>query len=150
MRRKTIRKRLGAKLQEIKQQLRRRMHDPVAQTGEWLRSVVQGYFNYHAVPRNLDSLEAFRERVTRLWRRTLRVAGRSARQLDPIAPTGCTLDTLPACAASLSRATLRRQPSAIRASCGRSARGDLCGGYRATDIPTATHRQCPPVRGLFP
>src|SRR5579872_1330014 len=38
VRRKTIRKRLGAKLQEIKQQLRRRMHDPVAQTGEWLRS----------------------------------------------------------------------------------------------------------------
>ncbi len=75
VRRKTIRKRLRAKLQEIKQQLRRRMHDPTAQTGEWLRSVVQGYFNYHAVPRNLDSLEAFRERVTRLWRRTLRRRG---------------------------------------------------------------------------
>jgi RNA-directed DNA polymerase len=75
VRRKTIRKRLRAKLQEIKQQLRRRMHDPVAQTGEWLRSVVQGYFNYHAVPRNLDSLQAFRERVTRLWRRTLRRRG---------------------------------------------------------------------------
>ena len=75
VRRKTIGKRLRAKLQEIKQQLRRRMHDPVAQTGEWLRSVVQGYFNYHAVPRNLDSLEAFRERVTRLWRRTLRRRG---------------------------------------------------------------------------
>ena len=50
--RKTIGKRMRAKLQEIKQQLRRRMHDPVAQTGEWLRSVVQGYFNYHAVPGN--------------------------------------------------------------------------------------------------
>ena len=51
------------------------MHDPVAQTGEWLRSVVQGYFNYHAVPGNLDSLGAFRDRVTRLWRRTLRRRG---------------------------------------------------------------------------
>jgi group II intron reverse transcriptase/maturase len=75
VRRRTIRKRMRAKLQEIKQQLRRRMHDPVAQTGEWLQSVVQGYFNYHAIPGNLDSLGAFRERVTRLWRWTLRRRG---------------------------------------------------------------------------
>jgi RNA-directed DNA polymerase len=47
------------------------MHDPVAQTGEWLKSVVQGYFNYHALPWNMDSLGIFRERVIRLWRRTL-------------------------------------------------------------------------------
>ena len=75
VKRQTIGKRMRAKLQEIKQQLRRRMHDPVLQTGKWLRSVVQGYFNYHAVPGNLDSLGAFRERVTRLWRRSLRRRG---------------------------------------------------------------------------
>ena len=56
VKRKTIGKRMRAKLLEIKQQLRRRMHEPVAQTGKWLRSVVQGYFNYHAVPGNTDSL----------------------------------------------------------------------------------------------
>jgi len=71
VKRQTIGKRLRAKLQEIKQQLRRRRHDPVAQTGEWLRSVVQGYFNYHAVPGNLDSLGTFRVRLTRLWRTQL-------------------------------------------------------------------------------
>ena len=27
------------------------------QQGKWLRSVVQGYFNYHAVPGNMASLE---------------------------------------------------------------------------------------------
>ena len=43
------------------------MHDPVPQTGAWLRSVVQGYFNYYAVPGNLDSLGLFRERVLRYW-----------------------------------------------------------------------------------
>jgi RNA-directed DNA polymerase len=59
------------KLQQIKQQLRKRMHDPVPQTGEWLKSVVQGYFNYYAVPGNMDSLRVFRARVTRLWRRIL-------------------------------------------------------------------------------
>jgi group II intron reverse transcriptase/maturase len=75
VRRQTISKRMRAKLQEIKQQLRRRMHEPVPQTGKWLQSVVQGYFNYHAVPGNLDRLGDFRARVTRFWRRTLRRRG---------------------------------------------------------------------------
>jgi hypothetical protein len=56
VRRTTIRKRMRAKLRQIKQQLRERMHDPVPQTGEWLQSVVQGYFNYYAVPGNIDQL----------------------------------------------------------------------------------------------
>jgi integrase len=45
-----------------------RMHEPVAETGKWLRSVVQSYFNCHAVPGNTDSLHVFRWRVTRLRR----------------------------------------------------------------------------------
>jgi len=72
VRRMTIRKRMRKKLQEIKQQLRKRMHDPVPQTGKWLRAVVQGYFNYYAVPGNLDSLGVFRDRVLRLWGQALR------------------------------------------------------------------------------
>jgi hypothetical protein len=72
VRRKTIRKRMGAKLRDIKQQLRERMHDPVRQTGQWLKSIVQGHFNYYAVPGNLDSLGAFRHRLIGQWWRTLR------------------------------------------------------------------------------
>src|ERR1039458_5110925 len=68
VKRKTISKRLRGKLRELKQQLRERRHDPMVQTGKWLRSVVQGYFNYHAVPGNLDRLWLFRDRLTRLWR----------------------------------------------------------------------------------
>jgi group II intron reverse transcriptase/maturase len=71
VKRRTIRKRMRAKLREIKQQLSQRMHDPVAQTGEWLKSVVKGYFNYHAVPGNIGSLRVYRVRVIRLWRWTL-------------------------------------------------------------------------------
>jgi hypothetical protein len=41
------------------------MHEPVVVTGKWLKSVVQGYFNYHAVPGNTDILRVFRCRVTR-------------------------------------------------------------------------------------
>ena len=57
--RKTIRKRLSAKLKAVREELRRRWHEPVAEVGKWLRSVVQGYFNYHAVPGNIDSLQSF-------------------------------------------------------------------------------------------
>jgi group II intron reverse transcriptase/maturase len=72
VKRHTISKRLRGKLRELKPQLRMRRHDPIAQTGQWLRSVVQGYFNYHAVPGNLDRLWTFRYRLTRLWRTQLR------------------------------------------------------------------------------
>ena len=75
LKRKTVSKRMRAKLEVIKQQLRKRMHEPVALTGKWLRSVVQGYFNYHAVPGNTESLCIFRYRVTRLWRQVLRRRG---------------------------------------------------------------------------
>jgi RNA-directed DNA polymerase len=72
VRRKPIRKRMRAKLRVIKQQLRKRMHDPVRQTGQWLKSVVQGHFNYYSVPGNLKSLGVFRNRVLAYWWRTLR------------------------------------------------------------------------------
>src|SRR5881275_59176 len=72
VRRTTIRKRMRAKLRQVKQQLRERMHDPVPQTGQWLKSVVQGYFNYYAVPGNLTSLGVFRDRVLAHWWRTIR------------------------------------------------------------------------------
>src|SRR6266516_2028368 len=72
VRRTTIRKRMRAKLRQVKQQLRERMHDSVPQTGQWLKSVVQGYFNYYAVPGNLTSLGGFRDRVLALWWRTIR------------------------------------------------------------------------------
>jgi RNA-directed DNA polymerase len=70
VRRTTIRKRMRAKLQELKEELHKRMHDPVPQTGGWLRSVVQGYLN--AVPGNLESIAVFRDRLLGLWWRTLR------------------------------------------------------------------------------
>ena len=64
--------RMRAKLRQVKQQLRERMHDPVPQTGQWLQSIVRGYFNYYAVPGNLTSLGVFRDRVLALWWRTVR------------------------------------------------------------------------------
>src|SRR5712675_602486 len=72
IKRKSRRDRMRVKLQAIKQELRRSMHQPIPQQGRWLRQVVTGYFNYHAVPTNSSTLTAFLFHVTNLWRRTLR------------------------------------------------------------------------------
>ena len=72
IKRKTRRDRMQAKLRVIKQELRRRMHQPIPVQGKWLGQVVSGYFNYHAVPTNIRSLGAFRFFVVKLWWRTLR------------------------------------------------------------------------------
>src|SRR6202162_2240640 len=69
--RRPIRKRLTAKLRELKEELRRRWHEPTDEVGKWLRSVVQGYFNYHAVPGNTDSLNSFRTQALWYWHRAL-------------------------------------------------------------------------------
>ena len=70
--RRTATKRMRARLQAIKQEMRRKMHEPVAQVGAWLKRVVDGYYRYHAVPGNLSVLGRFRERLCRYWRRILR------------------------------------------------------------------------------
>jgi RNA-directed DNA polymerase len=72
LRRATIRKRMLAKTRQIKTELRKRMHDPVAQTGLWLKSVIQGHFNYYAVPGNTARLSLFRHRVLVHWWHTIR------------------------------------------------------------------------------
>lgn len=72
VKRKTWRDRMRAKLREIKEVLRRRMHQPIPVQGKWLRQVVTGFFAYHAVPTNGRALGAFRYHVTNLWRRSLR------------------------------------------------------------------------------
>jgi RNA-directed DNA polymerase len=72
VKRQTIRKRFSAKLKAVREELRRRWHVPVAEVGAWLRSVVQGYFNYHAVPGNMACLNCFRAQVIWRWYRALR------------------------------------------------------------------------------
>lgn len=70
--RKTRGDRMRATLRDIKAQLRDRRHDAIPDQGRWLRSVVTGYFAYHAVPTNYRALGAFHHHVTDLWRRSLR------------------------------------------------------------------------------
>jgi len=70
--RHSVAKRMRATLQAIKAKLRKRMHRPLGETTRWLRSVVQGWLNYHAVPSNSNRIKRFVDEVTRLWLWTIR------------------------------------------------------------------------------
>jgi RNA-directed DNA polymerase len=72
IRRHTERKRMRAKLRDLKEELRRRMHAPVPVVGAWLQSVLRGHYNYYGVTNNARALGAFRYHVGRLWYSALR------------------------------------------------------------------------------
>jgi group II intron reverse transcriptase/maturase len=78
IRRKSRIDRMRVKVREIKTELRRRMHRPIPEQGKWLRQVITGYFNYHAVPMNSRALDLFRHRVIVHWRRTLKRRSQTA------------------------------------------------------------------------
>ena len=81
IRRKTIAKRLRAKIKEMRTEIMRRRHVPVPDQGRWLRSVLNGHLNYYAVPGNKQSTDAFRTEVMRGWFRALRRRSQKAREL---------------------------------------------------------------------
>ena len=62
---------MRTKLKQVKDGLRQRMHQTIAEQGRWLGQVTAGYFNYFAVPTNTRAPSAFRHHVLELWRRTL-------------------------------------------------------------------------------
>ena len=84
--RKTAKKRMVAKLQAIKAELRLRMHEPVADVGAWLRKVVNGYYRYHAVPGNIDRLSVFGQRLRRMWWLVLRRRSQRPAPWDRLIP----------------------------------------------------------------
>jgi len=119
--------------------LRRRRHEPVAEVGLWLNRVVQGYFNYHAIPSNLRRLEGFRSEVCRAWRHALlrrsqrhrlswerfnRLARRHVPHCRKLHPTRRS---------DFMRHDLRQEPYAVTLHVG------ICAaGRRSTAVPTAT------------
>ena len=71
VRRLTVKKRMRAKIAEIRVELMRRRHQPIAVVGKWLNRVVRGYLNYHAVPGNLYRLGSMCKDIGRAWRHSL-------------------------------------------------------------------------------
>jgi RNA-directed DNA polymerase len=72
LKRVTSKKKMRSKLKSVKTEMRRRMHHPIPEQGRWLARVLQGHYNYYAVPDNSAALHAFREQVNWQWRQTLR------------------------------------------------------------------------------
>jgi RNA-directed DNA polymerase len=72
LKRTTSKKKMRAKLKSVKTEMRRRMHHPVPEQGRWLARVLQGHYNYYAVPNNSEALRAFRRAIIGLWRHALK------------------------------------------------------------------------------
>ncbi len=78
--RHSMAKRMRATFQKIKEKLEKRRHRPIGETGRWLRRVVQGWLNYHAVPSNSHRLCRFVDEVTRLWLSVIRKRSQRGRR----------------------------------------------------------------------
>lgn len=96
--------RLRAKAKEVREWLMAHRHDPVPEMGRWLRPVVRGYFNYHAVPGNRQALWTFQKEASRAWLWALRRRsqkgrclswGRMRRLLQTWLPKPCILHPYP-------------------------------------------------------
>jgi len=79
LKRQTDGKRMRAKLKKLKEVLLRMRHVSIPEQGAWLRSVVRGYNNYHAVPTNFIAMARFRKEITRHWHRALKRRSQKSR-----------------------------------------------------------------------
>jgi len=77
--RRTMRKKMRAKVASLKLELRRRMHEPIPEVGRWLGKVLGGHYRYYGVHLNTQALHSFRDRLTRLWYNTLRRRSQTGR-----------------------------------------------------------------------
>jgi group II intron reverse transcriptase/maturase len=137
--RKTRRDRMRAKLREIKEELRRRMHEPIPEQGKWLKSVVTGFFNYHAVPTNSGALVAFRYYTTVLWHPLAPATGpEGCDGLGANGEVGERLASVATYSPPVAERPLRRQTPEVGAQC-LMWRRYLCGVLARTAASGATN-----------
>jgi RNA-directed DNA polymerase len=79
VRRMSAANRMRKKLAALKQELRKRRHDSLGETGRWLGRVVQGWMNYHAIPGNIARLNRFVISLARMWLHQLRRRSQNGR-----------------------------------------------------------------------
>lgn len=77
--RRTIRKRMRMRRKTIRQELKRRLHNPISATGRWLRKVLQGDYQYFGVPPNSRVLGLFRQENYKAWYRCLKRRSQKSR-----------------------------------------------------------------------
>ena len=69
--RRTSRKKRAARMNELREEMRKRRHEPPAQQHRWLCSVVRGHYQYYGVPTNHRALVTFHRAVQQTWYRQL-------------------------------------------------------------------------------
>lgn len=69
--RQTDKKRMRETLARIRQNLKTHMHHDIDEVGYWLKRMIQGYYQYFAVPDNTRRLNLFRESVFYIWYKVL-------------------------------------------------------------------------------
>lgn len=79
LKRITNRKRMRRSIENIKDKLRKRRHDPIPEQGKWLRSVIRGFDAYYSVPGNIDALGDYRAALMRIWQQALNTRSQKAR-----------------------------------------------------------------------
>lgn len=79
LKRRTSRKKRKAKLEGLREQMRRRRHQPVPMQHAWLSSVLRGHYRYYGVPTNSRALGSLRERVRQSWHDQLQRRSQRAR-----------------------------------------------------------------------
>ena len=72
LKRITDSKRVRAKLLAVKGEMARGMHLPIPEQGRWLARVLQGHYNYYAVPDNIEALMPSRKGIIQHWLKSLR------------------------------------------------------------------------------
>jgi len=72
VRRKPMAKRLRSKLKEMKVWIMKDRHKSVSEQGQKIRDVINGVFQYYAVPGTIRYIGGFRTAVRRYWRHALR------------------------------------------------------------------------------
>ena len=72
LKRVTSKPRMRRSLQALREQVKLHRHRPIPEQGAWLKRVLQGYFNYYAVPTNSVRIRSFRAEVSRIWLQALR------------------------------------------------------------------------------
>ena len=69
--RKPVAKRAVRTLKRIEEELRKRRHDGVEETGQWLGRVLNGWLNYFAVPTSFPYLMRFARSIVKVWQKVL-------------------------------------------------------------------------------
>jgi RNA-directed DNA polymerase len=137
IRRKSRRDRMCAKLREIKEALRHRMHRPIVKPGNGSRKSSPDISLTTPCRQQPGAERVSIPRTGSLASAAMSAQPKNETALDANDETGRRVPSPTASPASLAQCALRRQTPEVGAECPNWARSDLCGGRSAMSVPTA-------------